>query len=82
MNRFKPVSEFNGIKPGDKIHIKRWYFEEGSPNFSNIYNSVAVDVVVPVEKITVNENDGIATFWCGRYSTTSNDIANKGIVKN
>lgn len=80
MEKFREVTHHNGFRVGDVVHIKRWYYSEGTKDFDKMGNSVMVDVKHPIEKITIDDNTGIDTLWCGKFSTSSNDIANKGIV--
>lgn len=78
--RFREVKEYKGYKVGDVIHIKRWYHAEGSKDFNTMGNCVMIDVKVPISKITIDDNTGQDMLWCGKFGTSSNDIANKGIV--
>lgn len=79
MERFRQVNAHNGFSVGDIVHIKRWYYGEGTSDFNNMGNCVMLDVKVPIEKITINEETGKDTLWCGKFSTSTTDIANKGI---
>jgi hypothetical protein len=81
MERFREVQEHNGFKVGDVIHIKRWYYEEGTKDFNKMGNCVMVEGDVPIEKITIDDHTGKDTLWCKGCSTSSRDIANKGKVK-
>lgn len=75
----RSVSSHNGFSVGDTIHIKRWYYAEGSVAFNRMGNCVMVDVTGPIDRITIDETDR-DTIWCGKYSTSSADVANKGVV--
>jgi hypothetical protein len=83
MNRFKKVEDLTKGKTtysvGDTVHIKRWYHEEGSKNFHSMGNCLMVNVKHPITKITIDEETGRDTLWCGKFSTSTTDIANKGI---
>ncbi len=87
MDKFKKVqnvvSQKHGvISVGDTVHIKCWYYGEGTTKFNDISNKVMVDVKAKVEKITIDETDNNRDIiWCGKFSTSSTDIANKGLVK-
>lgn len=76
------VDSYKGFKVGDTIHIKRWYTEEGSKDFNRMGNWITVNVTHSIDKITIDLDTGIDCFWCGIFSTSSEDIANKGIKKN
>lgn len=78
--KFRKVKQHNGFKIGDTIHIKRWYYPENSKDFSKIGNCIMVDVKEKIDDITIDDNTGKDTIWCGKYSTSSTDIANKGKV--
>lgn len=43
-------------------------------------NCLMVDVKVPITKITLDDESGRDTLWCGKFSTSTDDIANKGII--
>lgn len=82
-NRFKEVDSINGYSVGDIIHIKRYYYEEGSLESRSrdamMSNPVMVDVKTDITKITIDEVTDRDILWCGKWSTSSTDIANKGI---
>lgn len=82
-NRFKEVKEYKGFKIGDTIHIQRWYYGEDTREFltHRIDNSIMVDVKLPIDKITIDEETGKDTLWCGKFSTSTTDIGNKGLVE-
>ena len=80
MENFREVSSHKGYSVGDIIHIQRWYCAEGSKDFEKMGNCVMVDVKVPITKITIDDETGRDTLWCGKFGTSSTDIANKGII--
>jgi hypothetical protein len=91
-NRFRPVtsviSKRHGvIEVGDTVHIKRYYYPEETLKFDSaeakLNNPVMVDVQAKVTMITVDESDPDYrdTIWCGQFSTSTRDGANKGVVK-
>lgn len=80
MERFKQVDNYSGFSIGDVIHIKRWYYPEKSVDFQKIGNCVMVDVKHVIDKITIDNNSGRDTLWCGKFSTSTTDVANKGKV--
>lgn len=80
MERFRKIKHHKLFKVGDIIHIKRWYYGEDTADFNKMGNCVMVDVKHPIDKITVDENTGRDTLWCGKFCTSSIDIANKGVV--
>lgn len=81
MNHFKKVEKLKGYSIGDVIHIKRYYFGEDTLDFNDARNCIIVDTKQPIDKITIDEATGKDTLWCGKFTTSSTDIANKGVVE-
>lgn len=80
MERFRQVDSHGGFSVGDVIHIKRWYYPEGSTDFKKVFNCVTVDVKHAIDKITIDDETGLDTLWCGKFSTSTTDVANKGLL--
>lgn len=55
------------------------FFDFRKPKFHEMGNCIMVDVKVPIDKITIDEETGKDTLWCGKFSTSTTDIANKGV---
>lgn len=68
--KFREVQSHNGFEVGDIIHIKR-----------SVGGTVMVDTQQMIDKITIDDESGKDTIWCGKYSTSSTDVANKGKVQ-
>lgn len=80
MEKFRQVDSHNGFSVGDVIHIKRWYYAEGTEDFQKSNNCIMLDVEHAIEKITIDDETGCDILWCGKFSTSTTDVANKGLV--